>query len=118
MEQGTSAAPATQVEAGIARVRARFISMLEDRADEFYDLLDYLDDPCVRETAYREIQSRAHKLHGISGSIGFPHIGEFAAKLEVTIDQIRSGDRPRNVQHVRRQLEELLEEMERGLNEM
>ena len=116
MEQGTGADTSTQIDAGIARIRARFVSMLEDRADELYDLLDYLDDPSVRDVAYTEIQSRAHKLHGVSGSIGFPRIGEFAAKLELTIDQVRSPTHPQNVQHVRRQLEVLLEEMEQSLN--
>ncbi len=116
MEQVTDANSSAQIETGIARIRARFVSTLEDRADELYDLLDYLNDPSVRDAAYEQIQMRAHKLHGISGSLGFPRMGEFAAKLESTIDQVRSSDHPQNVQHVRRQLDVLLEEMEQSLN--
>jgi HPt (histidine-containing phosphotransfer) domain-containing protein len=116
MVQAAGTDPASQIEAGIARVRARFIAMLEDRADELYDLLDYLDDVSVRDVAYKEIQSRAHKLHGISGSVGFPRVGELAAKLEATIVLARSEERSRNVQQVRRQMDELLEEMEQCLN--
>lgn len=117
MAQAAGTDPASQIEAGIARVRMRFISVLEDRADELYDLLDYLDDVSVRDVAYKEIQSRAHKLHGISGNVGFPRVGELAAKLEATIVLARSAERSRNVQQVRRQMGELLEEMERLLND-
>jgi HPt (histidine-containing phosphotransfer) domain-containing protein len=116
MVQVTGTEPASLVEAGIARVRARFVSMLEDRADELYELLEYLDDPAVRDVAYKEIQSRAHKLHGISASVGFPRVGELAAKLEATVDLASSRERSRNVQQVRRQMDDLLEEMERSLN--
>jgi HPt (histidine-containing phosphotransfer) domain-containing protein len=117
MVQAAATEPEAQVEAGIARVRARFISKLEDQADELYDLLEYLDDPSVRDVAYVEIQLRAHKLHGISGTIGFSRIGVLAVELETTIKLVRSEDQSRNAQHVRRQLDDLLEEMERALND-
>lgn len=116
MKQVAGTDPASQMEAGIARVRARFILTLEDRVDELYDLLEYLDDVAVRDVAYKEIRSRAHKLHGISGGVGFPRIGELAAKLEATVILAGSEERSCNVQQVRRKMDDLLDEMEQSLD--
>lgn len=116
MEHAQRDDPVTRVAEGIARIRARFITMLEDRTDELYELLYHLDDVSLRETVYTEIQTRAHKLHGISANVGFPDIGSLAANLEQSVVRAMAENTDQNVQWVRKHMDELLIELERALN--
>lgn len=116
MVQGLDADKSAQLQAGLARVRERFILSLEDRIDEFYELLEYLADDGCRGQACAEIRARAHKLHGIAGSVGFARMGALAAQLEQHIDLLRGGPTPNDTEFVQELLNVLLDEMEQSLD--
>lgn len=112
MSSMMNVAPATKLESGIAKIRERFLLSLEDRADEFYDLLEQLAEPGEEEFACTGIRAKAHKLHGLAGTVGFPRIGALAAQLENHIDLIIAGPRPLEVGFVKELLNALLDEVE------
>ncbi|MDF1716278.1 MAG: Hpt domain-containing protein [Antarcticimicrobium sp.] len=116
MVQGLNAESAAQLNAGLARVRERFVSSLSDRVDDFYDLLGDLQEEQDWLDACADLRARAHKLHGICGSVGFPEIGEKAASLEAKIDSLGSELQREDIDDVRCFLNSLLDEMEQNLD--
>lgn len=116
MVQGLDADKAAQLNAGLARVRQRFIQSLSDRIDGFYELLGDLQDQDAWQDACGEIRAAAHKLHGICGSVGFVAIGDNAARLEQQIDKLGPDLSQRDIDLVRRLLNCLLDEMEQNLD--
>ena len=116
MVQGLNAEKAAQLNAGLARVRERFILSLSDRIDGFYELLGDLQDEAAWQGACVEIRTHAHKLHGICGSVGFPQIGLNAARLEREIDGLGPVLRQQDIDAVRCLLNLLLDEMEQNLD--
>lgn len=116
MVQGLDANSAAQLNAGLARIRERFISSLSDRIDSFYELLSDLQDDARWAESCAEIRANAHKLHGICASVGFAAIGENAARLEQKIDSLGPDLHRDNVDDVRSLLNRLLDEMEQNLD--
>ena len=72
MMQSTEADKSAILQAGLAKIRERFIGSLEGRIDQFCGLLERLENPETEESACQDIRAEAHKLHGICGSVGFP----------------------------------------------
>lgn len=116
MMQGMDASKAALLEAGLAKIRARFIESLEDRIESFCGLLEQLEDPATEESACMEICAQAHKLHGICGSVGQPRMGALAAQVEHHIDSLLAGPRPLNTDFVDELLNALLDEMEQNVD--
>lgn len=116
MVQRLDADTATQLDAGLARIRERFISSLSDRVDELYDLLGDLQNEEDWRDACADIRARAHKLHGICGSVGFADIGTKAATLEVKIDALGAELHRVEIDDVKDLLNQLLDEMEQNLD--
>ena len=116
MMQGMDASKAAALEAGLARIRERFIASLNDRIDQFCALLEQLEDPATEESACMDIRAQAHKLHGICGSVGQPRMGALAAQVEHHIDSLLAGPRPLNTDFVDELLNALLDEMEQNLD--
>lgn len=116
MMQGMDASKAALLEAGLAKIRARFIESLEDRIDGFCAQLERLEDPATAEAACMDIRADAHKLHGICGSVGQPRMGALAAQVEHHIDSLMAGPRPLNTDFVDELLNALLDEMEQNVD--
>ncbi|TDK50231.1 hypothetical protein E1832_07430 [Antarcticimicrobium luteum] len=116
MVQGLDADKAAQLNAGLARIRERFVQSLSDRIDAFYELLGDLRDPGSWQDACAEIRASAHKLHGICASVGFSKIGQNAAQVEYLIDGLGPTLRERDIDEVRSLLNLLLDEMEQHLD--
>ncbi|GAA6209925.1 hypothetical protein NBRC116601_32180 [Cognatishimia sp. WU-CL00825] len=116
MMQGMDASKAAVLEAGLARIRERFVASLEDRIEGFCGLLEQLEDPATEESACMEIRASAHKLHGICGSMGYPRMGSLAAQLEQHVDTVIDGPRPLNTDFVDELLNALLDEMEQSVD--
>ncbi|MGD9862505.1 MAG: Hpt domain-containing protein [Pseudodonghicola sp.] len=116
MVHGLDAAKAAQLDAGLARIRARFVESLSDRIDGFYELLDGLHDGGRWQDVAAELRTSAHKLHGICGSVGFSAIGERAARLEHGIDSLPEAAQPADLAEIRTLLNQLLDEMEQNLD--
>ncbi len=116
MVQGLDADKAAQLNAGLARIRERFVVSLSDRIDAFYELLDGLSQSDCWEDVCIELRASAHKLHGICGSVGFPEIGRRAALLEHQIDAQEGELRQQEIDEIRALLNRLLDEMEQNLD--
>lgn len=112
MEHGLGASGATKLEAGFARVRERFVQGLEDREEEFLDFLEMLGDPAHTESSVDGIRAKAHKLHGLAGTVGFARLGALAAQLENHIDLLQAGPRPLEVGFLKELLDALLDEIQ------
>lgn len=80
---------ATDLEARLARVRARTLAGLADRARELRAAADRLasGDEAAREA----IRRLAHKLRGVAGSAGRPDLTERAARLETAVTRASSA---------------------------
>ncbi|MGR3839785.1 MAG: Hpt domain-containing protein [Cognatishimia sp.] len=116
MMQSTEADKSAILQAGLAKIRERFIGSLEGRIDQFCGLLERLENPQTEESACQDIRAEAHKLHGICGSVGFPRMGALAAQLEQHVDSVIAGPRPLNTDFVDELLNTLLDEMEQSLD--
>ena len=116
MVQGLDADRAAQLDAGLARVRARFIASLSDRIDGFYELLGGLQDGGDWQNVTADLRANAHKLHGISGSVGFADIGKKAARLEARIDSLTGTPASTDLVEIRGLLNQLLDTMEQSLD--
>lgn len=116
MVHGLDAAKAAQLGAGLARIRARFVASLSDRIDDFYEQLDGLTEGDGWQDVAAGLRTSAHKLHGICATVGFPDIGERAARLEYKIDSLTALPQPADLAEIRGLLNQLLDEMERNLD--
>ena len=116
MMQGTEVDKSAILQAGLAKIRERFISSIDGRIEEFCALLERLENPETEESACLDIRAEAHKLHGICGSVGFPRMGALAAQLEQHIDSLVAGPRPLNTDFVDELLNTLMDEMEQSLD--
>ncbi len=83
-----------QFQAGLAKVKQRFIESLPVKVAELDSLLDDLYEDGDTEKVIEAIGQRAHKLHGLSGSFGFTQVGAAAAKLEREVLAVTLGPRP------------------------
>jgi len=112
MEHSVGTSGAAKLEAGFARVRERFVLGLEDREEEFLDLLEVLSEPGQTESSVDGIRAKAHKLHGLAGTVGFARLGSLAAQLESHIDLLQAGPRPLEVGFVKELLDAVLDEIQ------
>lgn len=102
-------------QAGLLRIRQRFLLSLDSHADEIFRLSEALGKPKTDPATCAEIKSIAHKLHGTAKTVGFDEIGTKAAKLENCVHQALSATAVPEVSGVRELLEDLLDEIEQAL---
>lgn len=102
-------------QAGLMRIRQRFLQNLDTHADGIFRLLEALGKPETDRATCSEIQAIAHKLHGTAKTVGFDEIGIKAAKLENCADQALSATGAPDVGEVRNLVEDLLDEIEEAL---
>ncbi|WP_372886679.1 Hpt domain-containing protein [Shimia sp.] len=117
MEQGVDTSGAAKLEAGFAKLRERFVEGLEEREEEFLNLLEVLNDPAQTEASADGIRAHAHKLHGLSGTLGYARLGSLAAQLEHHIDLILAGPRPLETGFLTELLDALLDEIQNILDD-
>jgi HPt (histidine-containing phosphotransfer) domain-containing protein len=75
-------------------IRAKFISLLDDRLDELECLREQIDHEDKRQNALYHIQFIAHKIYGSAATLGLTDVGQSAAKTEETIIQYLIGIDP------------------------
>lgn len=107
-----------QFQAGLAKIKQRFIESLPDKVAELDALLDELYKSDDTEKVVEAIGQRAHRLHGLSGSFGFTHVGAAAAKLEHEVNAVMFGPRPLDSEGVEAHLVTLLDLIESTLREV
>ncbi|PCH97874.1 MAG: hypothetical protein COB84_03225 [Rhodobacteraceae bacterium] len=77
--------PADILQDHLKVVRARFISLLDDRLDELEALRQAIDLGESREKALEQIQFILHKIGGTAGTLGFAETGQMARDAENAI---------------------------------
>ncbi|WP_299877529.1 Hpt domain-containing protein [uncultured Sulfitobacter sp.] len=102
-------------EAGIARIRDRFIAQLPERVSELDGLLDDLYENEDFKEPVTGIRNIAHKLHGQAGCFGFAELGQIAAKLEEQADLVIEAQGPLDTENVEAYLVLLLDQIEERL---
>ena len=91
--EADESSPFDALEHRLAALKQKMARGLPDRAKELEDAaarLEAASEDLARD-ARDEVRRFAHKLRGIAGSYGFPHLGELAAGVETAA---RSEDRP------------------------
>lgn len=101
-----------QLQAGIAKIKLRFVETLPERVAELDGLLDDLYENEDTEQVVAAIGQRAHKLHGLAGSFGFAHMGTAAAKLEQEVNAALRGAKPIQPENVELETVALLDLIE------
>jgi chemotaxis protein histidine kinase CheA len=102
-------------EAGLARIRQRFLQSLDTHADDMFRLLEALGEPETDRATCSEIQAIAHRLHGTAKTVGFEAIGIKSAQLESCAVQALSAPGAPNVDAISSFLEDALDEIEEAL---
>jgi HPt (histidine-containing phosphotransfer) domain-containing protein len=102
-------------QAGLLRIRHRFLQSLDPHADEIFRLSEALGKPETDRATCAEIRAIAHKLHGTAKTVGFDEIGSKAATLENCVHQALSATAVPEVSGVREFLEDLLDKIEQVL---
>ncbi|WP_371229288.1 Hpt domain-containing protein [Roseovarius sp. 2305UL8-3] len=80
---------------GLARIRARFLDMLdqrEQRLSQAIRIARATSSRGERIAALTECQEILHKLAGTAGSVGLPEIGKKARRCEEAIFEHLDGD--------------------------
>lgn len=106
-----------QLQAGIEKIKLRFIEALPERVAELDGLLDQLYETGNIEKVVEAIGQRAHKLHGLSGSFGFAPIGAAAVKLEHAVNAAMRGPKPIQFEGVEAETVALLDFIELTLKQ-
>jgi HPt (histidine-containing phosphotransfer) domain-containing protein len=102
-------------QAGLLRIRQRFLQNLDTQADNIFRLLEALGKPETDRATSAEIQAIAHKLHGTAKTVGFDAIGTKAAKAESSAEMVISAAGTPDVTALRSHLDDLLDEIEDAL---
>ncbi|WP_050523583.1 Hpt domain-containing protein [Pseudorhodobacter wandonensis] len=102
-------------QAGLMRIRQRFLQSLDTHSDGISRLSKALGKPDTDQETCAEIRTIAHRLHGTAKTVGFDEIGTKAANLEICVSQALSATAVPDVNKVRRLLEDLSDEIEVAL---
>ncbi len=106
---------ADKLQAGLLRIRQRFLQNLDSQADDIFRLLEALGNPDTDRPTCAEIRSIAHRLNGTAKTVGFEDIGVKSARLENRVEQALAATGVPDVRAVRQDLEDLLDEIEETL---
>ena len=117
MQQQIAQDKILQLQAGLAKIKQRFIGTLPLMVEELDELIEILNDGGDVPKVFNAIRFRAHKLHGQSGSFGFDAIGAAAAKLEHKIDALMKGPQPMPTQEVENLTTDLVDMIDAALAE-
>jgi chemotaxis protein histidine kinase CheA len=115
MLQATQDENLQKLQAGLAKIKERFVQGLPERVAEFDALLDQLYEEGDTAAVVEAIGQRAHKLHGQAGSFGFAEIGAMAAKLEREVMNVKDAGQPMNVEGIEAMLVAMLDQIDASL---
>ncbi|UTH46619.1 Hpt domain-containing protein [Loktanella salsilacus] len=76
---------ANAFDAGMSRLKKRFVETHYERHDRLEDLAVTLQQTNPPASAAQEVESILHKIAGTAGSVGFKELGEAAQQVEVFI---------------------------------
>ncbi|GKY87364.1 Hpt domain-containing protein [Sinisalibacter aestuarii] len=79
---------ASHLAAALAEIRARFINDLIPLINEMEYQRVAMTDPALAPEAFSSLQHASHKISGMAGSVGFPELGDHAARLDVTFTKL------------------------------
>lgn len=94
-----------------AKVRERFVSNLDAKADELETMMQGLGKPDTNSQACAEIKAAVHKLSGTGSSLGFAEMGEVASLSEDYFEDVLSGEARFDIQLVHDLMAALFQEM-------
>ena len=77
---------ATEIQAGLDRVRQRFLSLLEKRLDILDQQVYATTLPNTSAEFLNIVQAEAHKIAGTAPMLGFNEMGQIAADIDTLID--------------------------------
>lgn len=106
-----------QLKQKMQTVRLRFVDTLNTRIVDLDSLLVAMITTDNARNELAEIEAHAHKIHGISGSIGLSRLGALAAQLERILYENRVGSHMPDLTFVKELTNSLLDEMENVLEE-
>ena len=116
MQQQIAEDKLVQFQAGLEKIKQRFLASLPGLVAEFDKLMDALYETEDPAQVVQAISQRAHKLHGQAGSFGFGDIGAMAAKVEHTADRVMAGPQPIHTEEVEVHLIALLDLIDASLS--
>ena len=74
-----------KLQAGLGRIRLRFLSVLDERLDTMEAHYDALAKHEQRDDALAVIQTEAHKIAGTARTVGYEELGSLALDLDQSI---------------------------------
>ena len=83
----TTSSSSNPVSARLAAIRYTFLSELPDRRDELAQVLDGIDRSAEREDRLTRALRIAHRLAGVSGTLGFPILGRRAMEAQEALQK-------------------------------
>ncbi len=100
----------SSVQIRLDRIKLRFLSLLDERLDELELQIDDIKLPVRREYALSRIQSEAHKIAGTAAIVGFCDLGQIAAAVDTSIEEIlaKACDKE-TIGQIHAQVEQLIE---------
>lgn len=104
-----------QLQAGLAKIKQKFLEELPGTVEEFDRLMDCLYEEGDPRKIVEEIKFHAHKLHGRAGSFGLDTVGQLAAKVEQAALIALDGADPVQTEIVEANLVMLLDQIDADL---
>ncbi len=105
-----------QLQAGLAKIKEKFLEELPATVEEFDRLMDCLYEDEDPRKIIEEIKFHAHKLHGRAGSFGLDDVGQLAAKVEHAALAALDGADPVHTETVEANLVMLLDQIDADLS--
>ena len=98
--------------AALAPIRMSFINSAPDRVREINASLSAIGQGDDVNGALCGLRTEVHKIAGVAGSIGFPHLGEISAKADSALRGLIDGDpNAPEIERVLDQIDSILNEL-------
>lgn len=112
---GVGMAHLNLMEDEVRAIRSRFKEGLDDRLAELEQLYHMIGRVEKRDDLYEAVRIRAHKLAGISGTLGFSELGQLAARCEDQIVGFMADTATACGNEILKSIEAVLDEIDRIL---
>ena len=86
-DQGENAVDNHQFTDALTRLRAKFVTSCPERLEVILGAANALRADPGNAVALEQIRRECHKLAGLSGSIGYPEIGDLAGDIDIGLKQ-------------------------------
>ena len=83
-----TASSSNPVSARLAAIRYTFLSELPERRDALKEILDGLDGSADRKESLTRAYRIAHRLAGVSGTLGLPALGRLAIEAQEALQKV------------------------------